>query len=344
MKKSKGNQGKCLAIGVVLVSILSWGIDPPQCLAEQIQVEQNSDGTLSYEGTNYIPVTGLRGLEVTQWSDSIGFLLVISLVSGAFGGAVPALIDFIANERTNKPKNSQESAVLRRKTTEPAADRWSEEYQWNWWVVVALCFVGALAAPPATYFLKPPTMYGFIALSIITGSAGTAIFTSLQERVVGSLNRAKDIARREVAEETVKKQRRSVNASALETLLNEVETEADKIIKEIEEKTIKVEENDGQILRFPSEEEPEFKLKQELINQVFKPLNKIKAFDPELAEPILGAFGNLREQLVNKGETEANDSALVFKKSQTLEPSYLEEVKRTIAEAEGKVNSAKQGN
>jgi hypothetical protein len=161
MKKSKGNQAKCLAIGVVLVSILSWGIDSPQCLAEPIQVEQNSDGTLSYQGTNYVPVTGLRGLEVTEWSDSIGFLLVISLVSGAFGGAVPALIDFIANERTNKPKNSQEP----------------EEYQWNWWVVVALCFVGALAAPPATYFLKPPTMYGFIALSIITGSAGTAIFT-----------------------------------------------------------------------------------------------------------------------------------------------------------------------
>jgi len=351
MRKINGNTAKSLLIGVLLISVLSGGIayaeeDSAQNGnpgADTIELERNSGGTTLTDpddGTIYYPLVGLEGLVETSLSQKLWETLLISFIFGALGGTIPEFINIIAHYGRDLGR-----AANRRRSSQsiPSAnDENSEEYLWNWLVLLALCMVGGLAAPPATFFLKPQTMYGLISLSIVTGSAGTAIFKSLQERVVGSLNQARDIARREIAEETLNKQRRRTNAPALEKMLGEVKKQVTDLIETIEKETTNDVQAGKQILRFPGQE-PGLMLQRSKIDEIFKSLNNIKVFDQELAEPILEAFGNLRDQIFTKGETLANNSNFLFKNSQTLEAFYLEEVKRTLDEAQGKINIAKQG-
>jgi hypothetical protein len=53
---------------------------------------------------------------------------------------------------------------------------------------LAYLSIGAAIAPPAMLFLRPETAFASVAMSIVAGTVGSAIFSNMQERMLANLN------------------------------------------------------------------------------------------------------------------------------------------------------------
>lgn len=100
-------------------------------------------------------------------------VVIASLVSGAFGGFVYHLINFKEIQ-----KILEEEAKRQGKEIDPKAKQ-------------ACCashvFIGAAAAPATILLLRPESAFAFIAMSVVAGSAGSAVFRNIQDKIMANV-------------------------------------------------------------------------------------------------------------------------------------------------------------
>lgn len=124
-----------------------------------------------------------QGLNASAVVNELGKLafwitLLVTLVSGAVGGVVYELLILQGNiERPHK--FTKEEASENYQYAIPA-------YLYDLGIF-ARVIIGALAAVAALLVLSPATAFGVISTAVVAGSAGTAIFRSLQDRMTAAL-------------------------------------------------------------------------------------------------------------------------------------------------------------
>ena len=110
--------------------------------------------------------------------------LLATLVAGAAGGVVYELLMLQGNiEWPHKPQKDEVTETL------PYAI-FTHLFDLG---IIARVIIGALAAVGALLVLSPPTAIRLLATAVVAGSAGTAVFRSLQDRLAASLA-LKDVA------------------------------------------------------------------------------------------------------------------------------------------------------
>lgn len=128
---------------------------------------------------------------VTEMSKAAFWLtLLVTLVAGAVGGVVYELLMLQGGiESPHKPTNEETA----------------EKYPY---AVIGFMFnlgiwariiIGALAAVAALFVLSPASAFGLVATALIAGSAGTAIFRSLQDRLTAVIAQKETATTKEAA-------------------------------------------------------------------------------------------------------------------------------------------------
>lgn len=115
------------------------------------------------------------GLNAVDFSSDVLVVVLLTIVFGGLGGIVFELLNLQGNiEKPHKPTEDELAAKLAYASRKNVIDLG----------VLARIIIGAAAAPPAMLFLRPESVFGLLAMSVVAGSAGTAVFRSLQERLL----------------------------------------------------------------------------------------------------------------------------------------------------------------
>jgi hypothetical protein len=130
----------------------------------------------------------------TLWGDFADFrfwvLLLVTLIAGGVGGVAYELL--ILQGNLELPHRATPEEV---KEAYPYAVVKNLVDLGVWARVV----IGALAAVAALLVLAPDSMFGILSTAVIAGSAGTAVFRSLQERLSAALALKEAADTREIA-------------------------------------------------------------------------------------------------------------------------------------------------
>jgi len=118
------------------------------------------------------------GLNAIDFGQDLLLVISLTIFCGGLGGFVFELLNLQGNiEKPHKPSEDDLAAKLAYATPKNVIDLG----------VWARIIIGAAAAPPAMLFLRPESAFALLAMSVVAGSAGTAIFRSLQERVQAAI-------------------------------------------------------------------------------------------------------------------------------------------------------------
>jgi hypothetical protein len=118
------------------------------------------------------------GLNAVDFSSDVLLVVLLTIFCGGLGGFVFELLNLQGNiEKPHKPSEDDLAAKLAYASPKNVIDLG----------VWARIIIGAAAAPPAMLFLRPESAFALLAMSVVAGSAGTAIFRSLQERVQAAI-------------------------------------------------------------------------------------------------------------------------------------------------------------
>lgn len=135
-------------------------------------------------------------------------VLVLSMIAGGCGGFIFELLNLQGNvEKPHKPTDDELAAKFAYALPKHVVDLG----------VRARILIGTFAAPPAILFLRPESAFGFIAMSIVAGSAGTAVFRALQDRLLVA------VAHKEKED----KEEQSKNMSQVIEVLNKTKADLD---------------------------------------------------------------------------------------------------------------------
>jgi hypothetical protein len=105
--------------------------------------------------------------------------LVIALIAGACGGVVYELIILQGNiELPHRPKDTEASEKYRYAIIKHMYDLG----------IFARVIIGALAGVIVLLVFSPSTILGLVAISVTAGSAGIAVFNSIQDRLMAALS------------------------------------------------------------------------------------------------------------------------------------------------------------
>ncbi len=121
-------------------------------------------------------------------------LLVVAVVFGGLGGLVYELL--VLQGQIERPhKTEAEDAVQG-----SSLATWKFTYDLG---VVSRIIIGALAAVAVLWVLSPPSGFALLAVSVVAGSAGSAIFRSLEDRLLAVVSQ-KDAAETRKKADTAK--------------------------------------------------------------------------------------------------------------------------------------------
>jgi hypothetical protein len=115
------------------------------------------------------------GLNAVDLGPDLWLVISLTIFCGGLGGFVFELLNLQGNiEKPHKPSEDDFAAKLAYASPKNVIDLG----------VWARIIIGAVAAPPTMLFVQPESAFALLAMSIVAGSAGTAVFRSLQERVL----------------------------------------------------------------------------------------------------------------------------------------------------------------
>jgi len=115
------------------------------------------------------------GLNAIDFGQDLLLVISLTIFCGGLGGFVFELLNLQGNiEKPHKPTDDELAAKLAYASPKYVIDLG----------VLARIIIGAAAAPPAMLFLRPESAFALLAMSVVAGSAGTAVFRSLQERIL----------------------------------------------------------------------------------------------------------------------------------------------------------------
>ena len=145
-------------------------------------------------------------------------LLLVTLIAGGVGGIVFELLNLQGNiERPHAPSEDELAAKLAYASVENVIDLG----------IFARIIIGAFAAVPAMVVIEPVSVFSLLAMSLLAGSAGTAVFRSLQDRFLIAITQQEAIEnkRKIKLKNNIAKMDKAI--AAFETLEEEVEKKSD---------------------------------------------------------------------------------------------------------------------
>ncbi len=235
-------------------------------------------------------------------------VLLVTLIAGGVGGIVFELLNLQGNiERPHAPSEDELAAKLAYASVENVIDLG----------IFARIIIGASAAVPAMVFIKPDSVLLLLAMSLVAGSTGTAVFRSLQDRLLIA------ITQQEASEQKRKIKQKSNNAK-MEKAIAAVET----LEKEVEKKSDSPEGTTNLII-------PEGTvLNRSHFEEVRKILLQVTGVNAE-ANNAIAAFKKLEEELIEKSVKPQGTMDLKFTKDTTIECKLFGNVKDCLIQAKG---------
>ncbi|MEG4840733.1 hypothetical protein [Microcoleus sp. B9-D4] len=233
-------------------------------------------------------------------------VLLVTLIAGGVGGIVFELLNLQGNiERPHAPSEDELAAKLAYATVDNVIDLG----------IFARIIIGASAAVPAMVFIKPDSVLLLLAMSLVAGSTGTAVFRSLQDRLLIA------ITQQEASEQKRKIKQKSNNAK-MEKAIAAVET----LEKEVEKKSDSPEGTTNLII-------PEGTvLNRSHFEEVRKILLQVTGVNAE-ANNAIAAFKKLEEELIEKSVKPQGTMDLKFTKDTTIECKLFGNVKDCLSQA-----------
>jgi hypothetical protein len=233
-------------------------------------------------------------------------VLLVTLIAGGVGGIVFELLNLQGNiERPHAPTEDELAAELAYATPENVIDLG----------IFARIIIGALAAVPAMAYIEPQTVLTLLAMSLLAGSAGTAVFRSLQDRFLIA------ITQQEANEKKRKIRRKNAKIdkaiAAVENLQEEVE--------------IKSESPEGRTDLIIPEGTV---LDRSRFEEVRKVLSQVTGVNAE-ANQALSAFKKLEEVLIKNSVKPQGTSEMKFTKNTSINCDLFGNVKDCLSQAKG---------
>jgi hypothetical protein len=162
-----------LVVVIVLVSVLSWTASSAvQEQTVQTPVDQQQTLPKDQEAFNVTNLT--KGLsEGDFW-----LVLLVTLIVGSAGGIVYELLILQRNiEKPHKPTAAESEEKF------PYAI-YQHMYDLG---ILARMIIGALAAVVGLWIFNPNTTFSWLAIAVVSGSAGTSVFRSMQDRLLAAM-------------------------------------------------------------------------------------------------------------------------------------------------------------
>ncbi|WP_293352203.1 MULTISPECIES: hypothetical protein [unclassified Microcoleus] len=233
-------------------------------------------------------------------------VLLVTVIAGGVGGIVFELLNLQGNiERPHAPSEDELAAKLAYASVENVIDLG----------IFARIIIGASAAVPAMVFIKPDSVLLLLAMSLVAGSAGTAVFRSLQERLLIA------ITQQEASEQKRRIKQKNNNAkmdkaiAAVETLEKEVEKKSDS-----PEGTTNLIISEGTVLN------------RSRFEEVRKVLSQVKGVNAE-ANKAIAAFNKLEEEFIKNSVSPQGMLDLKFTKDTAIECNLFGNVKDCLSQA-----------
>jgi len=160
-------------VAIVLVSVLAWTTSYA-VQEETVQTPADQQQTLP-DDQEALNVTNLiKGMsEGDFW-----LVLFVTLIVGAVGGIVYELLILQGNiEKPHKPIPEESEEKF------PYA---IYKYMYDLGILARM-IIGALAAVVGLWIFNPSTTFSWLAIAVVSGSAGTSIFRSMQDRLLAAM-------------------------------------------------------------------------------------------------------------------------------------------------------------
>lgn len=233
-------------------------------------------------------------------------VLLVTLIAGGVGGIVFELLNLQGNiELPHAPTEDELAAKLAYATPKNVTDLG----------IFARIIIGALAAVPAMAWLEPNSVLFLLAMSLVAGSTGTAVFRSFQDRLLIG------IAQQEAIDKKRKIQQKN-NIVKIDKAIVAVET----LEEEVEKKSESPEGRTDLII-------PEGTvLDRSRFEEVRKVLLQITGVNAE-AKQAIAAFKKLEEELIEKSVKPQGTMDLKFTKDTTIKCNLFGNVKDCLSQA-----------
>lgn len=231
-------------------------------------------------------------------------VLLLTMIAGGCGGFVFELLNLQGNiEKPHKPSEDDLAAKFAYASPKNVVDLG----------VGARIIIGVFAAPPAILFLQPESIFALIAMSLLAGSAGTAVFRALQDRLV-------------IAVAQKEKDEKDEQYRKLIEMLNQT-------LIDIDEKT-------------PEEAKESLKNVKALCQSIVTVEKSKKAVEPtklqDKVDEAIDAFQNLKSKLIKATTREAGENKLTVKSGMlrlflgaSLEQEDLDKIGNLLSEIKG---------
>lgn len=235
-------------------------------------------------------------------------VLLVTLIAGGVGGIVFELLNLQGNiERPHAPSEDELAAKLAYATVGNVIDLG----------IFARIIIGALAAVPAMAVIEQTSVLSLLAMSLLAGSAGTAVFRSLQDRFLIAITQqeASENKRKIKQKNNIAKMDKAI--AAVENLQEEVETKS-----ESPEGTTALIIPEGTVLD------------RSRFEEVRKVLLQVTRVNPEV-EKAIAAFKKLEEELIENSVKPQGTSDLKFTKDTSINGDLFGNVKDCLSQAKG---------
>jgi hypothetical protein len=233
-------------------------------------------------------------------------VLLATLIAGGVGGIVFELLNLQGNiERPHAPSEDELAAKLAYATVDNVIDLG----------IFARIIIGAVAAVPAMVFVKPDSVLILLAMSLVSGSAGTAVFRSLQDRLLIAITQQE-------ASEQKRKIKLKNNIAKMDKAIAAVET----LEEEVEKKSDSPEGTTNLII--PAG----IVLDRSRFEEVRKVLLQVTGVNAE-ANKAIAAFNKLEEEFIKNSVSPQGTLDLKFTKDTTIECKLFGNVKDCLSQA-----------
>lgn len=252
----------------------------------------------------------LRGYDLNAdsplWT-AIGWMFL----SGAIGGFIFELLSLQGNiELPHGPTEDELAAKFAYATPKNVYDLG----------FLSRCIIGGLAAPPTMLFLRPESYFALLAMSVVAGSAGTALFRALQDRVLLAISQKNMIE----TEKQVKKE----NANAK---LEQAFKTFEQLEREVRKVSVRPQKDQEESVLF-------FAAGTELDLKAFENLEEILSNSKGANAKVdiaIRALDQLWEQVRKVTTREKNATKLMFPYDATLPLKYFDDIRKCLSEAKG---------
>ncbi|MEZ2235856.1 hypothetical protein [Microcoleus sp.] len=235
-------------------------------------------------------------------------VLLAMLIAGGVGGIVFELLNLQGNiELTHAPTEDEFAAKLAYATPKNVTDLG----------IFARIIIGACAAVPAMVVIEPASVLSLLAMSLLAGSAGTAVFRSLQDRFLLAITQQEAKEKKREIKQKIIIVKIDKAIAAVETLEEEVEKKS-----ESPEGTTDLIIPEGTVLDLRHVEE------------VRKVVLQVTGVNSE-ANKAIAAFTKLEEELIENSVKPQGTMDLKFTKDTTINCDLFGNVKDCLIQAKG---------